>query len=103
MGYIRAEEVLPPEVLETVQQYIEGAMLYIPKREQKHSAWGSASGAKEYLQRRNALIYSDYLSGVGIRALADQYCLSEKSIQRIIRESKLSCATERTGGTEHEP
>ena len=103
MGYIRAEEVLPSDVLETVQQYIEGATLYVPKREQKHSAWGSSSGTKEYLQKRNSLIYSDYLSGISVRALADKYCLAEKSIQRIIRENKPSCGTEPDRRDKHEP
>ena len=57
MRYIKAEEVLPFEVLELVQQYIDGELLYIPKCKTGHNAWGSLSGAKEYLLKRNGLIY----------------------------------------------
>ena len=33
MGYIRAEDVLPSEVLALVQKYVEGQMLYVPKKD----------------------------------------------------------------------
>ncbi|MCI9176072.1 MAG: hypothetical protein HFH49_14255 [Lachnospiraceae bacterium] len=42
------------------------------------------------MQNRNRLIYRDYLSGMRVNELADEYFLSEKSIQRIIRKEKLS-------------
>ena len=103
MRYIKAEDVLPLDVLELVQQYADGEMLYIPKRKTGHNAWGSLSGAKEYLLKRNALIYSDYLSGLGVKLLAEKYCLAEKSIQRIIKNSKPSDAETHIGGSEHEP
>ena len=101
MRYIKAEEVLPAEVLELVQQYIDGELLYIPKCKADHKAWGALSGTKEYLLRRNALIYSDYLSGFSIGSLAEKYHLAEKSIQRIIRNSKPS--ETQKGGSAHEP
>ena len=103
MRYIKAEEVLPFEVLELVQQYIDGELLYIPKCKTGHNAWGSLSGAKEYLLKRNGLIYSDYLNGLSVKSLAEKYCLAEKSIQRIIRNSKPSNRKAQTGGPEHEP
>ena len=30
MSYIRAEEVLPKELIETIQQYVNGKAIYIP-------------------------------------------------------------------------
>ena len=33
MGYIRAEDVLPSEVLTLVQEFIDGQMLYVPKKD----------------------------------------------------------------------
>ncbi|MDO4740881.1 MAG: CD3324 family protein [Eubacteriales bacterium] len=103
MRYIKAEDILPSDVLETVQQYIDGAMLYIPKRKPRQSEWGAANGAKEYYARRNALIISDFMGGMRVRSLAEKYCLAEKSIQRIVRNAKPSCVEERSGGFEHEP
>lgn len=32
MGYIKAKDVLPLEVIEQVQQYISGEVLYIPRK-----------------------------------------------------------------------
>ncbi len=103
MRYIKAEEVLPFDVLELVQQYIDGELLYIPKRKTGHNAWGSLSGTKEYYLKRNTLIYSDYMSGFGITSLDEKYCLAEKTIQRIIRNSKPSYRKKQAGGSEHEP
>lgn len=90
MGYIRAEEVLPTEVLALVQEFVDGQMLYVPKKDSKRSSWGSVSGTKEHLKCRNAEICADFRNGASIQILAAKYFLSEKSIQRIIRDSKPS-------------
>ena len=39
MSYIRAEEVLPKELIETIQQYVNGKAIYIPSTSKKE--WGS--------------------------------------------------------------
>ena len=33
MSYIKAENVLPQELIETIQQYVDGKLIYIPCRE----------------------------------------------------------------------
>ena len=90
MGYIRAEEILPNEVIELIQQYVDGANLYIPRKQENRQQWGARTAYRDELQTRNASIYRDYLSGMSISKLADNYFLSEKSIQRIIRQGKQS-------------
>ena len=90
MGYIRAEEILPNEVIELIQQYVDGANLYIPRKQENRQKWGARTAYRDELQTRNASIYRDYLSGMPIQKLADNYYLSEKSIQRIIRQGKRS-------------
>lgn len=90
MGYIRAEDVFPSEVLALIQEYVDGQMLYIPAKTKGRNKWGSMSGMKEYLKCRNSSIYEEYQAGMSIQILAEKYFLSEKSIQRIIRDSKLS-------------
>ncbi|MCI9297403.1 MAG: hypothetical protein HFI10_08155 [Lachnospiraceae bacterium] len=87
MGYIRAEDVLPSEVLTLVQEFIDGQTLYVPKKDAARNTWGSVSGAREYLAYRNAQIRIEYRAGSSVHLLAEKYCLSEKSIQRIIRDS----------------
>ena len=89
MSYINAEDVLPVELIELIQKYVEGQMLYIPKRNQERIAWGTKTGTRELLYKRNQKIYAEYLSGIKVIALAEKYYLTEKSIQRIIRNMKM--------------
>ena len=88
MGYIRAEEILPEEIVALLQEYAEGQMLYIPKKKENKAGWGALSGAKDQLGQRNIAIYREYLAGVKMPQLAEKYFLTEKSIQRIVREMK---------------
>lgn len=83
MSYISAEEVLPKELIEMIQQYVTGKNIYIPCKEKK--AWGSETKTKKYYEMRNQEICANYKEGIAVKALAITYSLSEKSIQRIIR------------------
>ena len=38
MKYQNAGEILPPELLQMVQDYIQGGYLYVPKRDEKTAA-----------------------------------------------------------------
>ena len=88
MGYIRAEEILPVEIIELIQKYVDGTNIYIPRKPENRQEWGTKTAYKCELQSRNELIYKDYLSGMAIHELAKRYYLSEKSIQRIIRQKR---------------
>ena len=90
MSYIRADDVLPQEIIRLIQQYIDGENIYIPKRGNNRVRWGEKSGVRKELYYRNALIYQEYLSGIKVSVLAKRYFLSDKSIQRIIRNIKIS-------------
>ena len=86
MSYIKAEEVLPRELIETIQQYVNGKAIYIPSTTKKE--WGSHTDTRQYLMRRNREITRKYQGGCSTTSLAKQFSLSEKSIQRIVREGK---------------
>lgn len=88
MSYIRAENVLPRELLETIQQYVEGKLIYIPCRGKQE--WGSTTSARAFFRERNEKIYEAYKSGMSLQELAHSFSLSEKSIQRILREQRLA-------------
>lgn len=90
MGYIKAEEILPIEIIELIQQYVDGRNIYIPRKQDNRQEWGTKTSYRCELQNRNQLIYRDYLSGMTVYELAESYYLSEKSIQRIIIREKLS-------------
>ena len=88
MGYIRAEEILPIEIIELIQEYVDGANIYIPRKQENRQEWGAKTAYKCELQNRNHFIYKDFLAGMTVNQLAERYYLSEKSIQRIIRQQK---------------
>lgn len=88
MGYKKAEEILPIEIIELIQMYVDGASIYIPRKQENRQEWGAKTSYKCELRERNRRIYAEYLAGMTIRELAESYYLSEKSIQRIIRMRK---------------
>ena len=88
MGYIRAEEILPIEIIELIQEYVDGANIYIPRKQENRRQWGAKTAYKCELRNRNYSIYRDFLAGMTVNKLAERYYLSEKSIQRIIRQQK---------------
>jgi len=86
MSYISAEDVLPKELIETIQQYVSGKNIYIPCKEKKD--WGSETKTRQFYIDRNLEICRKHKSGVSVKMLAEEYALSVKSIQRIIRNTK---------------
>lgn len=88
MSYIKATEILPKELLNLIQNYIDGEYLYIPRRECNKKSWGENTKSRTEIAIRNANIYKDYKSGICIKILTNKYYLSEKSIQRIISQIK---------------
>lgn len=88
MGYRRAEEILPMEIIEIIQRYVDGENIYIPKKAENRKRWGSNTPIRQELSHRNRHIYADWQQGAGYTELAGRYFLSEKSIQRIVREMR---------------
>ena len=39
MEYINAKSVLPQELIEELQRYVQGGYLYIPAAEERHRCW----------------------------------------------------------------
>ena len=90
MSYIKAEEVLPQNLIQIIQQYIDGENIYIPKKENARVRWGEKRGARQELERRNLSIYRESTRGEKVSALAGRYYLSDKSIRRIIRDMRVN-------------
>lgn len=88
MGYKKANNHLPAELVELVQQYVDGESIYIPKKQGNKKPWGSSTATRRELAERNAAIYGDYITGIASSTLAEKYYLSIKSIQRIILQEK---------------
>jgi hypothetical protein len=87
MKYENAKDILPEDLLEKIQKYAAGKLLYIPLGNEKRN-WGEASGYREKLQKRNKMICNKYAKGMTISELADEYFLSLDSIKKIIYSRK---------------
>ena len=88
MGYKKAAQVLPKDLLAKVQKYVDGEFLYIPRAADNKKCWGATTTTRREIKERNRQIYADYISGIKMEALAEKYYLSLKSIQRIIGQAK---------------
>ncbi|WP_252250949.1 CD3324 family protein [Clostridium sp. ZBS13] len=88
MKYKKAQDILPKDVLDLVQKYIDGDYIYIPKKDNNKKSWGEVSGIKAELKTRNFEIYIKYLQGTSIKQLSKDYFLSESSIRRILYSYK---------------
>ena len=67
MSYIRADEILPKELLEAIQQYIDGQTIYIPRKKNRNGGAElprrnfSANEMKEYIKPiRMAIVQKNY-------------------------------------------
>lgn len=88
MGYLKALEILPADIIQQIQEYVDGEAIYIPRIKESKRAWGTSTNTKVFLDNRNKNVYEDYLAGMSFTQLAKKYFLVEKSIQRIIRQEK---------------
>ncbi len=88
MSYKRADEILPSEIIELIQGYVDGETIYIPRKENQRKEWGNKTLIRQELERRNSQIVTDFQNGYKVQALSIKYFLSEKSIYRILRKMK---------------
>ena len=89
MKYENAKDILPEKLLKEVQKYAEGKVIYIPRSE-KGKGWGEASGYRDKLNKRNALICSRYSAGESIMELAEEFFLSPETIKKLVYGKKVN-------------
>ena len=89
MRYVKAKNILPNDIIEIIQEYIDGEYIYIPRKNGNEKAWGEKNGTRKDLEHRNKSIYNKYISGVRVKELAQEYYLSENSIRRIVSKERM--------------
>ena len=89
MKYENAKDILPASLLEEVQKYAEGKVIYIPKCT-KTRGWGEASGYREKLNKRNSLICNRYSVGRSILEIAEEFYLSPETVKKIVYGNKVN-------------
>lgn len=86
-AYKNAKDVLPDDLLEAVQRYLQGELLYIPVKGPRRP-WGERTGARKELAQRNQAIRDLYQEGRSLEELAATFHLSVETVQRIVRERR---------------
>lgn len=87
MNYKNGKDVLPPELLKWLQDYVQGELVYIPKKEENRVGWGQSNGTRMLIEVRNGEIRKMYMSGTTVDCLMEQFHLSEDSIRKIVSRS----------------
>jgi Mor family transcriptional regulator len=83
MGYKKSKK-LPSELIEKIQEYVDGETVYIPRRSDKRRDVASASP----LDDRNAEIYEKYRGGKSVKELSEEYYISTQGIYKILTKFK---------------
>lgn len=78
MSYQNTIYLLPKDLLEQIQEYIDGRVVYIPKKESNKKHWGENTDTKQVLESRNNQICLDFHSGMSIQELSNKYFLTKK-------------------------
>lgn len=91
MSYQKAQNILPIELLDMIQRYVDGECIYIPRKSSNKKDWGANTTIREELEIRNRKIYKDYQHGYDLKYLSQKYYLSLKSVQRIVLQEKRKC------------
>ena len=88
MSYIKADKILPEDLIRQIQEYVDGAYIYIPRKPGTRRKWGQETDYKAELKHRNDRIRRDYEAGESVAMLSRKYHLSEKSIRRILQKNE---------------
>lgn len=89
MKYKNAAEFLPEKLVQEIQNYIDGDILYVPKVESSKKEWGAVSGSKNFYIERNTNIRELFYSGMSVKDLAKKFGLSNSTIKKIVYQKKL--------------
>ncbi|MGC4378483.1 CD3324 family protein [Fictibacillus sp. Mic-4] len=84
MKYVNAAAILPEELIAEIQKYVHGKTIYIPKPSEKHEKWGTRSGARKFVDDRNAMMKIAYKQGKTIDELSREYFLATETIKKIV-------------------
>ncbi|MEG0309081.1 MAG: CD3324 family protein [Clostridium sp.] len=88
MSYMKAQNILPEELINIIQTYIDGEYIYIPRKSDNKKSWGECKGTRNNFKDRNINIYTMYQQGYTVSQLSQKYFLAEKTIQKIILKLK---------------
>ena len=84
MKYVKAQAIFPESLLQEMQKYIQGELVYIPKSPDNYKKWGANTGAKNMIVQRNKNMVQAFKAGTSVSQLAELYHLAEDTIRKIV-------------------
>ena len=84
MKYVNAQTVFPKSLIDEMQKYVQGELVYIPKSPANYAKWGSNTDTKKVIAQRNKDIVRAFKEGASIAELVERYFLSEETIKKIV-------------------
>jgi len=84
MQYINANDILPENLLQQIQQYVSGSIIYIPQNQARRKNWGVSTNCKNRILERNSQIRERKQNGASIDELISEYHLSYDAIKSIL-------------------
>ncbi|PLR66318.1 MULTISPECIES: CD3324 family protein [Bacillaceae] len=84
MKSVKASMILPEKLIAEIQKYVQGETIYIPKPEASYQKWGTRSGGRKAIDKRNATIKYAFKHGTTIDQLAEEHFLSMETIKKIV-------------------
>ena len=84
MSYRNAKEILPADLLEEIQRYVKGEIIYIPKQVEEKIGWGTKNGSRKKYDKRNSEIKALKRGGMTVEEISRVYYLSAESIRKIL-------------------
>ncbi len=88
MGYEKSTSILPPELIQQIQKYVDGKYIYIPRVAERRKNWGDNTNTRQTLALRNEEIFRKYQNGSTVSYLAEQYHISTQGIYKILSKFK---------------
>ena len=83
--YENADNIFPEKLLWEIRQFVPEGYIYVPSRHGRKE-WGTLSGQKKMLEKRNLEIYEEYQSGKSVDEISSEKYLSKSSIYRILKQ-----------------
>lgn len=89
MSYQNGKELLPEHLLAVIQKYVDGAYIYIPRKDANRQRWDANGRNRQITLTRNQEIFRKYSSGTSVKELAGTYFLSDKTIYGILAKMRM--------------
>lgn len=87
-SYNKGTSILPAELIQQIQEYVDGEYVYIPRLDENRKRWGDNTDIRQTLESRNREIFGRYQKGARVSELAEEYHISTQGIYKILSKYK---------------